>query len=97
MSQAQDKGNLKPSAHQTRGVTEGDRCCHGSKVGTELPPGAEQDARQAKEVIHIVVRWQQLRDLWHPIWKEFPGLKPGDFIWVRAPGSLLWKSRRLAS
>lgn len=45
----------------------------------------------------MVVRLQQLRDLWHPIWKEFPGLKPGDFMWVRALGSLLQKSRRLAS
>lgn len=34
----------------------------------------------------MVVRLQQLRDPWHPLWKEFPGLKPSGFIWVRAPG-----------
>lgn len=55
-------------------------------MGTELPSEAEQDARQAKEVGHMVVRLQQLRDPWHPLWKEFPGLKPSGFIWIRAPG-----------
>lgn len=69
-------------------------------MGTELPsapPGAEQDARQAKEDIHMAVRLQQLRDQGCLIMEGvFQGHKRGGFTWARALGSLLWKSKSRA-